>query len=194
MSDYPVIQLLPWEFREAASVGAGRTCANWNKPDKQRYAEGKEKGLLQDNLTAGIQSCMCEIAVAKHLNQYWASGVWWTSDGSKKYGRLADVGEDIEVRRTRTDTVKVDRDDAGKIVWGARVADYERGRIEILGWIEADYVINTFLRGTIDSYKHFPIEELKPPGESAKWMPNLSEGTPRGPEDALVDIRDHQHS
>lgn len=163
----PIIELNPWEYERCFVVGAGRFSANWGVPDAKHY----DRSLMEPDRNAQVAAAACELAVAKFTNQYWHGGVWHRSDHGK-YKSLADVGENIEVRRVRTkNAVKVRKKDAGKVVWAARVADEEYRTVEILGFVSADNVIES-LKGTYESDKYVEIECLERP-----WI--ISEGTPR---------------
>jgi hypothetical protein len=121
---------------------------------------------MQEDRLAQPAAAICELAVAKYTGKYWHGGVWCRGDHSK-YKNLADVGDDIEVRRVRTgNAVKVRKKDAGKIVWGARVADDEYRTVEILGYIPADEVIAS-LAGTYQDEKYVEIDLLTRPWESS---------------------------
>ena len=154
----PIVELLPWEYDRAFAVGIGRFTANWGTEDAKYYDRSK----MQEDRLAQPAAAICELAVAKYTGQYWHGGVWPRSDHGK-YKHLADVGDDIEVRRVRTaNAVKVRTKDAGKIVWGARIVDDEYRKVEILGFISADEVIAS-LGGTYQDEKYVEIETLSRP-------------------------------
>lgn len=149
----PVVELLPWEYERGYQVGIARFTANWWRADAPHY----DKARMEEDRNAQAAAALCEIAVAKYTNQYFHGHVWhWSEAG--RYGSIADVGHDIEVRRVRTaGGVAVRRTDAGKIVWAARTVDREYRTIEILGWVAADDVIPTL---GADGWGYFPIESL----------------------------------
>jgi hypothetical protein len=156
----PIIELLPWEYERAFAVGIGRFTANWNVEDASYY----DRSRMQEDRLAQPAAAICELAVAKFTGKYWHGGVWCRVD-HEKYKHLADVGDDIEVRRVRTgNAVKVRKKDAGKIVWGARIADDEFRTVEILGCISADEVIADLV-GTYQSEKYVEIDLLSRPWE-----------------------------
>jgi len=163
----PIIELAPWEYERCFAVGSGRFTANWGKPDAEHY----DRERMQPDAYAQVAAAACECAVARFTNQYWHAGVWHHTE-KFKYGKNADVGHDIEVRRVRTgNAVMVRTKDVGKIVWGARIVDEEYRKVEILGFIPADEVIES-LRGTYCTDKYVELECLERP-----WL--ISEGTPR---------------
>jgi hypothetical protein len=158
----PIIELHPWEYERAFAVGIGRFTANWGVDDASYY----DRSRMQEDRLAQPAAAICELAVAKYTGKYWHGGVWCRGDHSK-YKHLADVGDDIEVRRVRTgNAVKVRKKDAGKIVWGARVVDDEYRTVEILGYIAADDVIAS-LAGTYQDEKYVEIDLLARPWESS---------------------------
>lgn len=161
----PIITIMPWEYERAFAVGAGRFTANWGVPDAAYY----DRSRMEEDRNAQVAAAICELAVAKHTGKYWHAGVWHRSDHGK-YKHLADVGDDIEVRRVRTgNAVKVRAKDKGKIVWAARTADSEYRTVEILGFISADDVIASLV-GTYQSEKYVEIDSLNRP-----WADNRSE-------------------
>jgi hypothetical protein len=151
----PIITLTPWEYERAFAVGIGRFTANWGVGDAEYY----DRSLMEEDRNAQPAAAICELAVAKYTGKYWHAGVWSRGDHSK-YKHLADVGDDIEVRRVRTkNAVKVRSKDAGKIVWAARTADPEYRTVEILGFISADEVIKSLV-GTYQSDKYVELDCL----------------------------------
>lgn len=155
---YPIIEIRPWEYERCFSVGAGRFAANWDRPDAPHY----DRSCMESDKYAQVAAAICELAVARHTNQYWHAGVWHCSE-QPKYGSMADVGEDIEVRRVRTaNAVKVRRKDKGKIVWGARIVDEEYRTVEILGYVHADVIIQSLV-GTLKKDQYVDIELLNSP-------------------------------
>lgn len=152
----PIIDLYPWEYERGFSVGIARFTANWGKGDAAHY----DRSRMEEDRKAQSAAVLCEIAVARYTNEYFHGHVWHFTERSK-YRHLADVGKDIEVRRIRTATgVPVRKTDAGKKVWAARVADDEYRKIELLGFVEADEVINDLKDKT---WKYHPIEKLSKP-------------------------------
>jgi hypothetical protein len=159
----PIIELSPWEYEAGFSVGIARYVRNWDRADAAHYAGNRQ--AMEPDRKANPAATLCEIAVARHLNQYWHGHVWSVGDHGL-HRNAADVGENIEVRRTRGDTVAVRRTDAGKIVWAARTLDDEYRKIEILGWVAADDVIQR-IPTTAGSYLRYPVGELRSPWDRA---------------------------
>lgn len=154
----PVVEILPWEYERGFSVGIGRFTANWGVADADYY----DRSRMEEDRNAQAAAAICEIAVAKYTGQYWHGGVWCRADHAK-YRHLADVGDDIEVRRVRTgNAVMVRAKDAGKVVWGAKLACPEYRRVEILGFIPANDVIES-LKGTFQNEKYVEVESLNRP-------------------------------
>lgn len=155
----PIVELRPWEYEAAFQVGIARFVANWGKADAAHY----DRGAMEEDRKAQAAAAICELAVARHTNQYWHAHVWHHSE-HWKYRHLPDVGDNIEVRRVRTsNAVAVRRTDAGKVVWAARVADQEYRSVEILGFVEADGFIQTIPAG--ESWSRCPFESLEKPWE-----------------------------
>ena len=152
----PVIELHPWEYERGFHIGIARFTANWGRPDAPHY----DRSRMEEDRKAQAAAALCEIAVARHTNQYCHGHVWHWSD-RHKYKHLADVGEDIEVRRIRTaDGVPIRKSDKGKTVWAARPADAEYRTIELLGYVSADEVIPTL---GDKSWGYYPLSRLKVP-------------------------------
>jgi hypothetical protein len=95
--DKPIISLHPWEYEWASHVGARRFIENWNKQNAAHYDQKR----MEDDRTAQVAACVAELAVAKHVNQFWSGHVWHGTHHSR-YKDLPDVGFNIEVRRLRT--------------------------------------------------------------------------------------------
>jgi len=130
------VELDPWEYEHALSIGARRFAANWGKRDAAHY----DKKRMEDDRTAQAAACVGELAVAKITNQYWSGHVWHKSD-HKIYKHLPDVGHNIEVRRVRTSTsaaVRRRQLDMGLVLWVVQPVPPEFRVVDILGWIDYD--------------------------------------------------------
>ena len=128
------VQFEPWEYEAGFQVGIRRYTANWNKRDAAHY----DRASMEDDRKATVSAALCELAVAKHLNQYWHGSVWHAADHTK-HRSMPDVGKDIEVRRVRSAAgVAVRRADRGRTVWAARIEDPEYRTCELLGSISGD--------------------------------------------------------
>jgi len=90
------IFLEPYETEAAIQVGTKRYLMRLDSGDRAYY----DRSRMEHDLHANIAACVAEIAVAKHLNQYWGNH-WWVTSGHKLYESMADVGYDVEVRRIR---------------------------------------------------------------------------------------------
>ncbi|NDD53451.1 hypothetical protein EBZ39_06175 [bacterium] len=108
--DRPKIILRPWEYEWASHVGARRYIENWKKQNAPYYHPSR----MEDDRTAQVAACVAELAVARFVNQFWSGHAWHLSEHSQ-YKTLADVGENIEVRRLRTkESAAVRRHQLGK--------------------------------------------------------------------------------
>jgi hypothetical protein len=169
----PVVQILPWEYERGFAVGIGRFVANWGTSDAPYY----DRSLMEEDRSAQPAAAICELAVAKYTGKYWHGGVWCRGS-HHKYKHLADVGDNIEVRRVRTGkAVKVRRKDAGKVIWAARTADAEYRSVEILGFISADEVIASLV-GTYEDDKYVDISMLHRPWAAEEC--HADHGQPQG--------------
>ena len=120
------VNLEPWEREWAGHVGKMRDEVNANKRDAAYY----DPARMEDNLTASVAACCAELAVAKLLNKYW-DGSYWTAHEHRKYAGRPDVGQNTEVRRTRSR--------GGALV--VRRRDVDRGRLMVLAYpIPDDFV------------------------------------------------------
>jgi hypothetical protein len=136
----PVTVILePWEYIHAHDVGIKRSAANWGVKDS---AAMKDKARQQPNRIANVAATLCEMAVAKYLNQYWSGSVWYRQEHNARR-KTPDVGKNVEVRRMRAErgnwlVVRESGNDIpGATVWAAHVNtdDIESRTIEIYGWI-----------------------------------------------------------
>ena len=131
-----LIELHPWEYEWALHVGARRYIQNWRKADARHYA----KKSMEDDRTAQAAACVGELAVAKLTNQYWGGHVWPGNRHAEHKG-MADVGNNIEVRRVRTSSsaaVRRKQLEKGLILFVVRPVAPEFRAVEILGWIDHD--------------------------------------------------------
>jgi hypothetical protein len=151
-----LIDLETWEYEYASHIGIRRFTANWNKSDAQYYDRTK----MEDDRTAQVASAIGELAVAKAVNQYWSASIW-TAQEHDQYKYIADVGNNIEVRRVRTQNGPAVRSkdlNRGLIIFGVRPVVPEFRQVEILGWIDADL---GWQIGEEKSYgRLIPIDEL----------------------------------
>lgn len=154
-----MIELEPWEYEHASNVGVRRYTANWSRNDAKHY----DRSRMEDDRTAQVAAAVCELAVAKHTNQYWHAHIWHPSEHSK-YRDMPDVGMNIEVRRVRTGTSAAVRSNAlgkGLELWVARVVYPELRTVELMGHIGYDTGWNI---GSPSSYAEntrlVPIESL----------------------------------
>ena len=130
------VELDPWEYEHALSIGARRFVANWGKRDAAHY----DKKRMEDERTAQAAACVGELAVAKITNQYWPGHVWHKSE-HKNYKHRPDVGHNIEVRRVRTSTsaaVRRRQLEQGLVLWVVQPVPPEFRVVDILGWIDHD--------------------------------------------------------
>jgi hypothetical protein len=151
-----LIKLEPWEYEYASYIGIRRFTANWDKSDASYY----DRSRMEDDRTAQVASAICELAVAKAMNQYWTASIW---DESKHENNkfIPDVGINIEVRRVRTKSgPAVRHKDLNRdlIIVGAIAIAPEFKEVEVLGWIRAEDGWNI---GIQESYgKIIPRERL----------------------------------
>jgi hypothetical protein len=131
-----IVTLEAWEYEHAYQVGIRRFTENWTKKDASYY----DKSKMEEDRNAQPAAAICELAVAKHVNQYW-SGHVWTKESHNLHKGKADVGTNIEVKRVRTkNAVAVRQKQVGKglFLFAARAIEPEFRQVEILGWIDYD--------------------------------------------------------
>ncbi len=136
MNKIPIIILESWEYEWASHVGARRYIENWNRQDAQHY----RKSRMEDDRTAQVAACVSELAVAKYTNRYW-SGHVWPAQKHMHYRNIADVGENIEVKRLRTKTsapVRKKQLGKGLVLFVAKPMPPEFREVEIYGFIGYD--------------------------------------------------------
>lgn len=156
----PIIELDSWEYERGFSVGIARFTANWGVGDAKHYDRSK----MEEDRNAQAAAALCEIAVAKYTNRYWHGHAWPRSKHGE-YRHMPDVGRRTEVRRLRTaNGVAIRRSDSGKVVWGARTADDEYRRIELLGFVEANEFISIISKDS--DWGYIPLGQLRRP-----WVP-----------------------
>lgn len=132
----PLVELLPWEREWAHHIGKERHEVNLKRRDASWY----DARRMEDNLTASISASVAELAVAKHVNQYWSGSIWPIVD-HKQYKDLPDVGRNIEVRTVRTsDSAAVREHQVGKglILWVAKPVRPALESVEMWGWLPMD--------------------------------------------------------
>ena len=84
-----IIDLYPWEYERGFAVGIARFTANWGRPDARHY----DRSRMEEDRNAQAAAALCEIAVARHVNEYAHLHVWHYTD-RHRYRHLADVGDD----------------------------------------------------------------------------------------------------
>lgn len=132
-----VVRLEPYEYEWASHVGTRRYIENWHKKDAAYY----KKELMEDDRTAQVAACVCEIAVAKITNRYWSGHVWTAQQHDSYKDKIKDVGRNIEVRRVRTgDSAAVRARDVGKglVLFVAKAVMPELREVEVWGYIDYD--------------------------------------------------------
>jgi hypothetical protein len=136
MPDRVTVRLEDWEYDWAVHVGKQVTLANRGKKDARHYPD---RSVMQDDETANIMSAVAEMAVAKATNRYW-SGSYWPAARHEELRGGPDVGDNIEVRRTRRRDGHLpirQRDvNLGRICFSAYVHDDMR-TVTVNGWIAA---------------------------------------------------------
>jgi hypothetical protein len=153
------VTLETWEYEHAAAVGIARFTRNWGRPDAKHY----DPSCMEPERNATIAAAACELAVAKATNRYWHAGVWHHRD-HWKYRKMADVGSNIEVRRARTRaTGAVRLGDTGKVVFAAMAEPKEYRQVRIVGYVEADPIIETFSQS--QDMVYLPFEDFTPFGD-----------------------------
>ena len=131
-----IVQLEGWEYEWASHVGIRRCIENWDVADAPHY----DRKRMEDDRTAQVAACVCELAVAKFLNEYWGGHVWPRNKHAENKNR-ADVGRNIEVRRVRTSNngaVRKHQLNKDLVLFIARAIDPEFTAVELIGWIDHD--------------------------------------------------------
>ena len=131
-----IVTLEAWEYEHASLVGARRYTANWGKDNAPWY----DAERMEDDRTAQVAACVCELAVAKATNRYWSGHVWPASEHRARRD-TPDVGHNIEVRRVRTSLhAAVRRHQVGKglVLFVAQAIPPEFREVQVLGWIDMD--------------------------------------------------------
>jgi len=132
----PVIELSPWEYEWASHVGARRYIENWGRRNAAHY----DATRMEDDRTAQVAACVAELAVAKYTNRYWSGHVWSARDHDI-HKDMADVGNNIEVRRLRTrEYAAVRRHQLGKglVLFAAKPVMPELRSVEVYGYMPYD--------------------------------------------------------
>ena len=155
------VQLEKWEYEHAVYIAGRRLAENKDRKDAKQY----QNDYKQDEITANVATCCCEIAVAKLFNEYWHAHVWDVRDHDK-YKDFPDVGKDIEVRRVRKkDTpVAVRRDDVSlnRIIVAVYAETPIFWNLDVLGVIKAGkgWEIGKPAHYDLKDTKTVPISEL----------------------------------
>ena len=130
------VSLEAWEYEWASHVGARRYTANWGKADAPWY----DAERMEDDRTAQVAACVCELAVAKATNRYWSGHVWPANEHRARRD-TPDVGHNIEVRRVRTSkSAAVRKHQVGKglVLVVAYAIPPEMREVDVMGWIHMD--------------------------------------------------------
>lgn len=157
------IELERWEYEHASNIGIRRFTENWDARDAKHY----DRTRMEDDRTAQVAAAICELAVAKHTNQYWHGHVWRRSEHAQ-YRDMPDVGNNIEVKRIRTSSfVPVRTNGRGRnlVLWACKPIMPEFRVVEVIGRIPHDYA---WENGTPSDYsprttRLFPLEKMSPP-------------------------------
>lgn len=120
------------EIAIANQYGLMRQLANEGKNDKSYY----DRRLMESDRVAQPAAILCEMAVAKLLNIYYVPTLWH-SDQHQEKKFDADVGLDIEVRRSRKKGVgpAIRPTDRGKILFGCFIPCEEWRQVDVLGFV-----------------------------------------------------------
>ena len=144
-----LVSLETWEYEHASNVGARRYTANWAKDDAPWY----DPERMEDDRTAQVAACVCELAVAKATNRYWSGHVWPASEHRARRD-TPDVGHNMEVRRVRTSLhAAVRRHQVGKglVLFVAQAIPPEFREVQVLGWIDMDEAWDKGVPSSYDS-------------------------------------------
>jgi hypothetical protein len=137
-----IVRLETWEREWAEHVARKRNEANVGKADAAHY----DPARMEDNLVASIAACVSELAVAKACNLYW-DGSYWPSARHREFAGRADVGANVEVRRTRKAS--------GPLV--IRRRDVERGRVMALAFPFPPEFVEVRVVGTIGAARGWEL-------------------------------------
>jgi hypothetical protein len=132
-----IVELTHWEYHNASHVATMRTVYNWSSKDAVHY----KRDRMEDDRTANLAAAVCELAVAKTINEYWHGSAWHPVENKKFAATLPDVGHDIEVRRSRNKrTVAARRKQLGQglYLFGAECVDEELRVVDVWGWLPYD--------------------------------------------------------
>lgn len=167
------VPMTPAEIQLAHWYGMSRLIANQGSEDKAYYHKDR---MIADR-EAHPAAVLCEMAVAKWLGLYYVPTLWAAS-AHKDNKHLADVGNNIEVRRVRTPQTgpAVRSTDRGKVLVGVYLPDDvgdDWSEPEILGWVVVpqEATKEDFVRsykvcvGAGQKYFRCPIENLIPPNK-----------------------------
>lgn len=137
-----IVRLEDWELEWATHVATKRNEANEGKHDAPHY----DPARMQDNLTASIAACVAELATAKAYNLYW-DGSYWKAGEHRKFAGRADVGQNVEVRRTRSPNGRLP----------VRSRDVVRDRIMVLAYSVPPEFREVRMLGTIRASKGWAV-------------------------------------
>lgn len=156
---YIAVRLRPWEYTLVAQVGADRAARNHDRPDAAHY----DRSRMEDDRTAQHASCAAECATARLLDKYWTAGGAWDSARHSEFRSLADVSDNIEVRRIRestSSTFAVDEKDRKRVIVAAYVEPPELRDVRILGWIKGEEALKIGTPAKYGNRKRVPISAL----------------------------------
>jgi hypothetical protein len=135
MAKTVVVHVQPWHVNLARHCAEERlgTRGRRDRPDYQN------KALLQPEPNANLAACLCELAVSLEYDRRW-NGPYWDMKYHRLASQLPDVGECIEVRRTRAigNGVPVKETDAERNYWIVQAYVDDDTVIRILAGQQAD--------------------------------------------------------
>lgn len=151
------VHLYEWERDNARYVGSKRAKANAGKGCAAHYNQAK----LMDSTDGDERACCGEIAVAKHLNCYWAGGAWPNNQHSQ-YSHLPDVYPNYEVRTVTSPSncLQIHKSDVAK------------GRVMVLTYPHPDNLSKVDIIGQIDAASAWEVAITLPfqPDPNTKYV------------------------
>jgi len=168
-----IVTITPDEVRRCAYLGVERWMTKKNSTDKESYAEGKKRGLLEHDLVSDTRANVCEWAVAKAFGLSWGGGFTY-SDGSHTSRRFVpDVGDNknpVEVRSRRKQQEfafwPYELQKSGVMVFAEVVTDSPNHEtfeeVRLLGWAFPEECANQELWDKEFKKYYVPVEVLRP--------------------------------
>ena len=160
---YTEVVLRPFEFVQAAQVGADRIVRNYRNASWIQDGHRKELPLVAQHA-----SVAAELAVARVLGQYPTAVGAWDAGRHFEFSGLPDVGENVEVKRVTSlgaTCFSFQQKDVDRTLAVCYVEEPSLAVVRVLGWVSGHKAVEagwvTEQHGTGKWWYRAPLRILK---------------------------------